>query len=107
MQKRNDRSGGYISVRLVITYFYPYLPLFRVPSSAQIPVLPEYVCLPSSSLSEVLAIFDVASFVFCFFFSFQIFCFVLFFSVIFVLLFPVLLVVLLCSRTRYADISLA
>ena len=63
------------------------LPLFRVASSAQqIPALPECVCFPSSSFSEVLA-----SFVFI---SFQIFAF--WFYCLLFLMFPVLLALLCC-----------
>ena len=72
--------------------------LLRVASSAQhISVLPEYVCLPSinSSLSELLQ--SVACFTLDLFF---------WLPGIFGSYFVVLLV-LWCSRTRYAGISLA
>ena len=95
-----------MSVRLALTGVCLCLPLCRGSSSVQqIPALPEYLCFPSSSLSEVLS-----SFVFCYllfdFPSFSISDFFFLFYCRFALIFPVLLV-LLCSRTRHADTSLA
>ena len=99
---------------LILTYFRTFacislsFVLLR-PCSRYLPFLPEHVCCPSSRFSEVLT-----SFAFCFFFSFFSFFFfsfqIFFYFYCLLLLFFrsfFLLVVLLSSRTRYADTSLA
>ena len=97
MQKRNDRTGGKVSVRLPLTDFCLYIPLLGVASSVQqISVLPEYVAfrvllLIAAFLKSLNHLYSVSIQFFLWYFCS---CFLV-------------LLVSLCSRTRYAGKSLA
>ena len=92
-----DRMARYRFDQLLQTSACIYLPLLRVASSAQqISALPEYVCFPSGCLPEALASFEICL-ISDFWFRFYLSIFRMF----------LVLLVLLCSRTRYADFLLA